>query len=260
MSASYLAAAETRTADRPKRGLKVIGAGCGRTGTASLKAALETLGFDPCYHMFEVVKNGHSTRWTEAFSSPSTADWAGLVEGFEASVDFPASTAYVELMAAFPDAKVVLSVRDPKSWARSVRDTIWSPYGGELSWVMAPFRRDFQKMTRLFRARFFGDADGGVRSGAIFDDAVLAARFEAWNALVIATVPKERLLVFRAADGWGPLCKFLDVPEPAVPYPNVNDTAEFKERLWANWRMAAAKEAALLLLVFGGAVALKRRI
>eukprot|EP00966_Prymnesium_polylepis_P260520 6017667-Prymnesium_polylepis.1 len=189
MSASYLAAAETRTADRPKRGLKVIGAGCGRTGTASLKAALETLGFDPCYHMFEVVKNGHSTRWTEAFSSPSTADWAGLVEGFEASVDFPASTAYVELMAAFPDAKVVLSVRDPKSWARSVRDTIWSPYGGELSWVMAPFRRDFQKMTRLFRARFFGDADGGVRSGAIFDDAVLAARFEAWNALVFAAVP-----------------------------------------------------------------------
>ena len=86
-----------------------------------------------------------------------------------------------------------------------------------------------------------------------------AKRGENSATQVIATVPKERLLVFRASDGWGPLCSFLDVAEPSVPYPNVNDTSEFKERLWANWRMAAAKEAALLLLAIGGAVALRRR-
>lgn len=248
-----------RAADQPKSGLKVIGAGCGRTGTASLKTALEMLGFAPCYHMFEVVKHGHSARWSEAFSNPATADWAGLVEGFEAAVDFPASVAYVELMASFPDAKVILSVREPRSWAQSVRHTIWSPYGGELSWVMAPFRRDFQKMTRLFRSRFFKDTDGGLRSGAIFNDASLVQHFEAWNAEVIATVPETRLLVFRASDGWGPLCKFLQLPEPLEPFPNVNDTAEFKDRLWTNWRAAAAKEAALLLLVLGGVVALTKR-
>eukprot|EP00908_Phaeocystis_cordata_P006326 Transcript_16945.p3 GENE.Transcript_16945~~Transcript_16945.p3 ORF type:complete len:143 (-),score=63.89 Transcript_16945:294-722(-) len=141
-------------------------------------------------------------------------------------------------------------------------DTIWSPYAGELSWVIAPFRRDFQAMGRAFRARFFGDADGGVASGAVRDAARLAERFEAWNARVVATVPPERLLVFRAADGWGPLCAFLGVPEPDEPYPRVNDTAAFKAMVGARWRRAAALEAGALLLLAAGALgvlALRRK-
>lgn len=239
--------------------LQVIGAGCGRTGTASLKKALEILGFAPCYHMFEVVSRGHEARWEAAFAQPDTADWKGLVAGFPATVDFPASLAYVELMAAFPKAKVILSLRDPQSWSKSVRETIWSPYAGELSWVIWPFKSTFQRMTALMRARFFEDKDGGVASGAVFDDKALQERFEAWNARVIATVPKERLLIFRASDGWGPLCKFLDVAEPSEDYPRVNDTDAFKKRVGKRWWTAAAIETGVLLLAVGGAVALMRR-
>lgn len=239
--------------------LKVIGAGCGRTGTASLKKALEILGFDPCYHMFEVISRGHEARWEAAFMRPDKADWAGMTAGFKSAVDFPASLAYRELMAANPEAKVVLSVRDPKSWSASVRDTIWSPYGEELSWVAWPFRRTFQRMTSLMRARFFGDRDGGVASGAVYDDKRLQECFNAWNDQVTATVPSERLLKFQAKDGWGPLCKFLGVPEPAEPFPNVNDTEKFKEMFHARWRQFAAIEAGMLLVAIGGAVAFMRR-
>lgn len=239
--------------------LEVIGAGCGRTGTASLKKALEILGH-PTYHMFEVIKNGHERKWEVALASPQTADWPGIFAGFTATVDFPASVAYRELLAAYPNAKVILSVRDAAGWATSVRETIWSPYAGELSWVLWPWKRSFQRMTRAFRARFFGDADGGVASGAVFDPARLGARFEAWNAEVIATVPREKLLVFEAKDGWAPLCAFLGVPVPNEPYPRVNDTAEFKARVARDWRRAAALEAgALLLLGALAAAALRRR-
>lgn len=231
--------------------LQVIGAGCGRTGTASLKAALEQLGFAPCYHMFEVVRHGHEERWEAALTSPETADWHSMFNGFKATVDFPAATAYVELMAAFPDAKIVLSVRDAPGWAKSVMDTIWSPYAGELSWVQWPFRRSFQRMTRLMRARFFEDEDGGLTSGKVADEKALAAQFDAWNAKVVATVPKERLLIFRASDGWGPLCAFLGVPEPSEPYPRVNDTAAFKAMTNRRWWQMASIEACVLVAAVG---------
>ena len=118
--------------------LQVIGAGCGRTGTASLKKALEILGLAPCYHMREVGSHGHEEQWEAALTSPKAADWQEIFAGFKATVDFPASVVYLELMDAFPNAKVILSVRDAPGWARSVTDTIWSPWGGELSWVQWP--------------------------------------------------------------------------------------------------------------------------
>tara|TARA_B110001452_G_scaffold236151_1_gene215291 strand:- start:822 stop:1571 length:750 start_codon:yes stop_codon:yes gene_type:complete len=235
--------------------LEVIGAGCGRTGTASLKRALEILGY-PSYHMFEVKKNGHERLWEQALNYPESADWPAIFAGFRATVDFPASVAYTELMAAYPDAKVILSVRDAEGWARSVRDTIWNPYAGELSWVLAPFIPSFQSMTKAFRKRFFEDHDGGVSSGAIFDNDRLAARFDLWNARVKATVPKEKLLVFRAADGWAPLCEFLGVPVPEEPYPRVNDTAEFKQRISEGWRRAALIETGVVVLLAAGGFAL----
>lgn len=238
--------------------LQVIGAGCGRTGTASLKKALEILGH-PTYHMFEVVKNGHEAKWEAALASPETADWEAIFAGFTATVDFPASVAYPELIAKYPNAKVILSIRDAPGWAKSVSETIWSPYSGELSWVLWPTKAGFQRMTRAFRARFFGDADGGVASGAIFDPKRLEERFEAWNAQVIANVPKEKLLVFQAKDGWEPLCAFLGVPVPDEPYPRVNDTAEFKARIHKEWRRCALLEVGVLALAGALVVGAMRR-
>ena len=110
-------------------------------------------------------------------------------------------------------------------------------------------------MLRAFRRRFFGDADGGLASGAIDDPERLAALFEAWNAKVKETVPPERLLVFQAKDGWGPLCAFLSVPVPEEPYPNVNDADEFKQRIKDAWWRALRIDAAAGLLVVGAATA-----
>jgi len=209
-------------------GLQVIGAGCGRTGTASLQKALNDLGYGT-YHMFENIKNNNTPMWIEAAKTPATYDYSKIfdAQGFTATVDFPASTFFVELLARYPDAQVVLSVRSPESWAKSVLDTIWSAEGLERHPVV---KKDdvwgpFQEMCELYRARMLGDAADKIN---IDDPAELAKAFEAWNAKVKETVPTGKLLIFEAKDGWGPLCKFLGKPIPSEPYPNVNDTEEFK--------------------------------
>ena len=239
--------------------LAVIGAGCGRTGTLSLKAALEQLGF-PCYHMREVVERGAAAQWHEALQHPEAADWDGIFAGFTATVDFPAATVYKELMARYPDAKVILSVRAPDTWAASVMETIWNPYARERSLVMAPWFPNFQRLGRAFRARFFRDADGGIASGAIDDPQRLAALFREWVDEVKSSVPADRLLVFEARDGWAPLCRFLGVPVPPdTPYPRVNDTAAFKQMTRDRWRRLALLDAALVAALSLGAGLLARR-
>ena len=238
--------------------LEVIGAGCGRTGTKSLKDALEILGF-PCYHMFECGRLGHETKWNAALTGEQC--WDAIFDGFRATVDFPAAVAYKELMQHYPDAKVILSVRDPSKWAASVMETIWSREAKERSLVAAPWFHSFQRMATLFRKRFFRDDDGGLSSGAIDDPQRLAALFEQWVAEVKASVPPERLLVFQASDGWKPLCAFLGVPEPAVPFPRVNDSAVMKQRITKRWRLCAAADAAVLVgALMVGVVALRKLV
>jgi len=166
--------------------LVVIGAGCGRTGTASLKAALEKLLGGPCHHMFEVVKNEQFSLWTDA--AAGRPDWDTIFSGFVAAVDFPSSAFYEDLIVKYPKAKVVLSVRDPESWYKSVSETIWSPYSMEHYWAywISPLGRKFQRMCKGWRARVLGtpevplsDTEGIIRA------------FNAWNQKVKATVPAE---------------------------------------------------------------------
>mmetsp|Transcript_72620 Transcript_72620/g.121147 ORF Transcript_72620/g.121147 Transcript_72620/m.121147 type:complete len:251 (-) Transcript_72620:189-941(-) len=242
--------------------LSIIGAGCGRTGTLSLKQALELLGF-PCYHMFECGRLGHASLWCRALTgSPSSqrGAWQDIFAGFYATVDFPAATAYEELMAHYPNAKVILTVRDPNKWAKSVTETIWSGKSKELSWLVAPWFPSFQRMARAYRARFFNDSDGGIASGAIKEQTTLAEKFNEWNTKVKATVPPDRLLVFEVSDGWEPLCKFLGVPVPEVPYPQVNDTAEMKRRIIRRWWICAAANAAIVGVITVGAKIVARKL
>jgi hypothetical protein len=136
--------------------VKVIGAGFGRTGTMSLKVALETLGFDPCYHMTEVfVHPEHAGFWISAWRR-EPADWDGVLGEYEAAVDWPACTFYEELMERHPDAKVILSVRDPERWYESVRNTIY-----ELSVVIPrhPIYRIGHKLLSFFVFRGPGIVD-----------------------------------------------------------------------------------------------------
>ena len=195
--------------------LKVVGAGLGRTGTHSLKVALEQLLGEPCYHMIEVFGNPeHVPMWQQAVDG-NMPDWDELFAAYGAAVDWPAAAFWEEQAAAYPDALILLSTRDSAGWWRSCDNTIFEV-----------FRTADDKMpgewtamvTGLFR-NFAGDT---------LDEASAIAAFERHNAHVRATAPPDRLLEWHPGDGWEPICRALGVAVPDEPFPHVNSTAEFR--------------------------------
>ncbi|CAA9517394.1 MAG: hypothetical protein AVDCRST_MAG12-3562 [uncultured Rubrobacteraceae bacterium] len=209
--------------------MRVIGAGFGRTGTTSLKAALETLGFAPCYHMTEVFAHPrHAEVWRSAWRG-EPVDWDALLGPYEATVDWPGCTFYAELMERYPDAKVLLSVRDPDRWYESTRTTIY-----ELSRVNAASRTARVAFGLVSLLTFGGFATTGAAEEIIWNG-TFDGRFEdrphaigileRHSEEVKRRVPPDRLLVYEVREGWGPLCEFLGVPEPYEPFPHLNDAA-----------------------------------
>jgi len=204
--------------------LKVIGAGFGRTGTHSLKIALEMLGFAPCYHMVEVFTHpGHSEAWEEAARS-GEADWNALLGPYKAAVDWPASYFWRELMKAYPDAKVILTERPEEAWYKSITNTIFDFMAREVDPAkLYPIRAAQRKMGRYIVAeRTFGNR---------LDKEHVLDVYRKNSADVKREVPRDKLLVFDAPDGWAPLCKFLGMPVPEAPYPLTNTTEEFRARV-----------------------------
>jgi hypothetical protein len=195
-------------------GLKVIGAGFGRTGTHSLKLALEMLGFAPCYHMVEVFTNpGHSEQW-EAIASGGKPDWDALLGGYKAGVDWPVCHFWRELAEAYPDAKIILTERDAEGWYRSIADTIF----------------EFVDRARADATATFIVAGTDRAFGNRFDKEHVIDVYHRHNETVKREAPKGRLLVYDVPEGWQPLCNFLGVPVPAAPFPKVNTTEEFRNR------------------------------
>jgi Sulfotransferase domain len=242
--------------------VKVIGAGFGRTGTMSLKVALETLGLDPCYHMTEVLAHPeHTGFWISAWRR-EPADWEGVLGVYEATMDWPACTFYGELMERHPDAKVILSVRDPERWYESVRNTIY-----ELSVIVPrhPLYRIGYTLVRLFVLRGPGNIDladeiiwQGTFDGRFEDENHAIEVFERHNAEVQQRVPENRLLVYDVKSGWGPLCEFLGVEEPDEPFPRTNDTAQMRRRLRGVKAISIAVTATLMLSLAAALVLLLR--
>ena len=209
--------------------MKVIGAGFGRTGTTSLKAALETLGFGSAYHLTEVFTHPEHVRFWEAARRGERVDWAGFLSGYGVTVDWPACAFYAELMEAFPEASVILTVRDPERWYESTRTTIY-----ELSRVTAASRTARVAFGLVSLLTFGGFARTGAAEEIIwngtfdgrFEDRPHAIEvLERHNEEVKRRVPPDRLLVYEVREGWGPLCEFLGVPEPDEPFPHLNDAA-----------------------------------
>lgn len=213
--------------------MKLIGAGLPRTGTLSQKVALEMLGFGPCYHMVNVLGElGNTAVWRRALDGD--ADWAEVFDGFQATVDWPGSFFYRELIDAFPEAKVLLSVRDGAAWERSMRETIWGIfYGDNLMHDVsrARGRVDAQWQGYIDLMMEMWEQSGLLGSGAQAGEGELAAAMERYNQEVIDTVPAERLLVWTPADGWEPLCRFLEIPVPQAPFPRLNDASAFADRI-----------------------------
>ena len=214
--------------------MQVIGAGLPRTATLTQKFSLEMLGFGPCHHMASVLSDlSVLPRWTAAFEGE--ANWDEIFGDSQSTVDWPGSFFWRELIVYYPDAKVLLSVRSGESWATSIKNTIWDAFCGDVLMrhlsdargaVDPPWRAFTDLMRTMFRrSDLIGDMS------APFDAAALAAAMERHNQEVRDTVPAERLLEWQPANGWGPLCEFLEVPVPAIPLPNVNDSATFAHRL-----------------------------
>jgi hypothetical protein len=198
--------------------LKVVGSGLGRTGTKSMQSALNILGVGPCHHMVEVFAHPESMQlWIAA--GAGKPDWDAIFDGYHSMVDYPGAHYWRELAAYYPDAKVLHTVRDPDQWFDSTQATIFAPASGARN--AGP------------QADFFDSFMGPMR-GHLDDRAYMTRHFLDHTEAVKATIAPERLLIYQAGQGWEPLCKFLGVPVPDVPYPSENSRAEFAARAAAH--------------------------
>ncbi len=200
--------------------LRIVGAGLGRTGTHSLKVALEQLLGAPCYHMVEVFGHPeHVPLWTAAMRD-EPVDWATLFDGYAATVDWPGAGVWRQIHGAFPDAKVLLSTRrSTDQWWTSASRTIFQAMSSPIAGAegMDAWAEMAKAMTHRFTPEFP-------------DEVACKAAYEAHNAAVRAEVPAGRLIEWQPEDGWGPLCAGLGVPVPDGPFPVTNTTEEFRSR------------------------------
>ncbi len=203
-------------------GLKVLGAGFGRTGTHSLQLALNTLGFGPCYHMFEVAKNpGHNKIWLEAIEG-KPVNWQELFKGYQSAVDWPAAAFVPQLLDVFPDARIILTLRDPEDWYQSISKTIFSSLAieGKVRGMVNSSRKNMA--SQLFKRVFSGRYQDKEHILEVFGQH--PGKVEEW-------VPRESLLKYRVTEGWQPLCEFLGVPIPDQAFPRSNDRQNFQSPL-----------------------------
>lgn len=240
--------------------LEIIGAGFGRTGTLSTYAALKQLGLRS-YHMIEVLQNrhnkGHIDFWLKVARAPAGTqhDWDTVFANYRATVDNPGCCVWRELLAAYPNAKVLLTLhpKGAEAWYESTIETIYFDQDKRL-WqfrllaLVVPFFRKFAEMSRrLIWQR--------TLAGTMEDKAKAIARYNAHIAEVKAAVPADRLLVFSVDQGWAPLCAFLGVAVPDAPFPALNDRASIKATMrrivWAGYGAAAGAVLLVGLLAYG---------
>ena len=197
--------------------MRVIGAGLGRTGTNSLKIALEMLLDGPCYHMFELFQRPQDVATWQAAVQDEPVDWTAFMQGWSACVDWPAAPFFDQLAQAFPDALVLLSVRDPTDWFQSASQTIFA--------LMQKAPRENQNpIQRLVESQL-----EKWMTSDIENEAEMIASFERHSARVRALIPKDRLIEWIPGDGWEPLCEALKMPTPSQPFPHANAGTDFRE-------------------------------
>lgn len=207
--------------------LSVIGAGFGRTGTMSLKLGLEQLGFGPCYHMTEVFKNPEASRQWEAVADGQPPDWEEVFAGYRSSVDWPGASFYKQLADAYPQAKVILTLRDPDAWFDSTQATIFARH------IPDDSQEPWERMALKVIADLF--------DRQMNDRKKLIEVYQRHNEAVQREIAPERLLIYEVSQGWTPLCEFLEIPVPAEPMPRVNTTNEFQQEVAAMIAERASK-------------------
>jgi hypothetical protein len=214
--------------------MKLIGAGLPRTATTTQWIALNTLGV-PTYHMKDMMADmprGVDV-WRRAYNGEQP--WDEVFDSFEATVDWPAAFHWRELMEYYPDAKVLLSVRDGDAWARSMADTIVQIYFGDSfmrSVCQARYRIDPVWASWVdLNIDTCWKGPRGALANTFGEREPLIEAMNRWNDEVKATVPPERLIVWSPKDGWDPICEALGVPVPSEPLPHAFDTETFRSAI-----------------------------
>ena len=204
-----------------------------RTGTLTQKVALEMLGFGPCYHMVDVLADLDQAKlWQRALDGEGP--WEQIFDGFNSTVDWPGGYFYRELIDVYPDAKVLLSVREPQAWERSMRETVWAVRHGEslvrlLSSAQAHVNPQWRGFLEMID-RLVWEGEGTFASGHAEPQQLIDTMIR-HNREVEEVVPSERLLVWDVKEGWERLCEFLEARVPPQPFPHVNDRTEFLNRV-----------------------------
>ncbi len=198
--------------------MDIIGAGFGRTGTLSLKKALEILGFGPCYHMqVLLMRPWHWLFWWRV-AREKPVNWVRFFRKYRTTVDWPASRYAEELASLYPEAKLILTVRDPEAWYDSTCRTLYK--------MKKHFPWWFPNLVTGMQDRIIWD---GIFGGRFADREHAIAVFREHTEQVKQLFPPERLLVWQVEDGWEPLCRFLGVPVPeGVPFPHLNDSRSYR--------------------------------
>jgi hypothetical protein len=209
--------------------LAIIGAGVGRTGTLSLKAALERLGLGPCFHGRHVLDHPDRLDLWRAAAAGEAVDWRAVLAGYRSSVDWPGAAFWRPLRATFPRARVILTVRDREAWYDSVASTIYRMFGDGPADARVVEARRYVPGLDVFTAFHRTMIWDGFFGGRFAERDHAIGVFEEHNAAVRREVPPDRLLIIEPGAGWEPLCAFLGVPVPDEPYPHLNDP----ERFWA---------------------------
>lgn len=197
--------------------MNLINAGLGRTGTTSLKGALETLGISPIFHTTDLFMSSKDlATWDQALSG-KPVDWRAFFAPY-AAADWPAALVYRDVITAHPEAKVMLTVRDPESWFESISGTL-----SQILSMKLPFRR-FQQTKTFLREH----AINGLFEGKVDDKAHMLELFDRHIEAVRDFVPAEKLLIYDVREGWEPLCRFLEIEVPAKPFPRLNQRGGFE--------------------------------
>ncbi len=203
--------------------LDVVGTGFGRTGTNSLKIALEMLGFGPCHHMFEVRDRPDHVAFWAAAARGERSDWDTAFAGFKSTVDWPSAYFWREIAAHYPNAKVILSLRPEAAWLKSIHATIHESLKARAERPTEHLRAMGEMAYDIIERRTF--------DGRLSDPEHALAVYRAHIAAVKAEIAPERLLIYDVAEGWAPLCRHLGVAIPAEPFPRTNSTDEFRARI-----------------------------
>ncbi len=203
--------------------LKVVGAAFGRTGTKSIKLALERLGFGPCHHMFELGDNSKQTSLWQEIARGEKPEWDKVFADYQASVDWPSARYWREIAEHFSDAKVLLTIRDEDSWFDSVRRTIFPVMRDHIKMPSSPRRDRLAVAYEIIVNQTF--------QGRMGEREYATQIYREYVAEVRRTIVPERLLAYEVSQGWAPLCAFLEVPVPDEAFPFTNTTQQFTSRL-----------------------------